>query len=581
MKRKINQLVNPTIQNVKKIKRENNNWFSPSSLRNCIMDNALIDYLNIYKIDGIKQSSNFTKLIMNSGIKFEQVVMQKIGEMFPPNDIKTIYNGHIPDFNENCYEYYRETIKAIEAGFPIIYQGVLINEKEKLYGTPDLIIKGTHINKIYNKQILCNNNSTNLNSYYIMDIKFSTINLLVDLLHIGNDVKVKYYKSQVWIYTNALNIIQENPVNIGFILNRGWNGSVSGHALGSNNCFDRPGIIDYSNNDIDIINIVNKAVKIKNDIVNNGSSFILDPPSQHYLWPNMCIPEEYNGGWNKYKQELAQKLGEITLLHNCGKFHRETAHDKGIFSIYDPKCSSAALGINSAQKTLIDRIITTHQSNKLINIYDNQIIKNELINIDTVDLYVDFEIANNIVFEDFTSIPYSSTKSIVYLIGVGWESYNNQWNYRYFTVNKFTIENEREMFINFLNFVKKFNNPRLIHWGHVERTTTTKLFNNHSIYNSDYLLKWYDLNLLFKSGTVLIKDIFKFGLKDIGHAIGINWNIDNGGETLVVIKECYELTIKNDILLNQIDKYQNTIIYNEMDCKSMWIIIKAIKNNSN
>ena len=42
-----------------------------------------------------------------------------------------------------------------------------------------------------------------------------------------------------------------------------------------------------------------------------------------------------------------------------------------------------------------------------------------------------------------------------------------------------------------------------------------------------------------------------------------------------------KIEIKNDISLNQIDKYQNTIIYNEMDCKSMWIIIKAIKNNLN
>jgi hypothetical protein len=583
MKRKFDQLINvQTIKNAKKIKSGNKNWFSPSSLRNCIMDNALIDYLNIYQSANGKGVSDFTKFIMNSGIKFEQVVMQKIGEMFPPHDIKTIYNGHIPNFNETCQKLYIETIKAIEAGYPIIYQGVLINEKEKLYGTPDLIIKGTHINKIYDKQILSNDDSLKLNSYYIMDIKFSTITLLTDLLHIGNDTKTKYYKSQVWIYTNALNIIQENPVNIGFVLNRGWNASITGHGLGSNNCFDRPGVIDYSDNDSEIIDIVKHAIRIKNDIINNGSTFTLDPPSRHYLWPNMCVPDEYNGGWSKVKEELAHKLGEITLLHNCGRAQREIAHDKGIFSLFDPKCSAAALGIKSNQRTLIDRIIATHKSNKLINVYDKQYILNNFKDsLDSVDLYVDFEVANNIVFEDFANIPYSTRKSIVYLIGVGWESYGNQWNYRHFTVDKFTLEDEREMFLNFLKFTKKFSNPRLIHWGHIERTTTTKLFNNHSIFNGDYPLNWYDLNMVFKSGVVLIKDIFKFGLKDIGHALGINWNIDNGDDTLIVIKECYDLSTKNNISLSQIDKYQNTLIYNEMDCKSMWIIIKTIKDNLN
>lgn len=61
----------------------------------------------------------------------------------------------------------------IKKGIPIIYQGVLHDQKNKVYGLPDLIVRGDFINKIFNAEIDVYTDKKSINNYpyYIIDIK--------------------------------------------------------------------------------------------------------------------------------------------------------------------------------------------------------------------------------------------------------------------------------------------------------------------------------------------------------------------------------------------------------------------------
>ena len=166
---------------------------------------------------------DFSEFISNQGVNFENNIIKFIINKYP-DWVKKIAN-YREGFSMTKYE---ETQVAMKKGVPIIYQAVLQDKQNKIFGIPDILIRSDYINKFIPNSIPLEyenikspllGNNVNYH-YYVIDIKFSTLQLDKDGEFLLNSNELPAYKSQVCIYNIALGRMQGLTPNYGFILGR-------------------------------------------------------------------------------------------------------------------------------------------------------------------------------------------------------------------------------------------------------------------------------------------------------------------------------------------------------------------------
>jgi hypothetical protein len=229
------------------IKKQKHNLISATRISNSIKNDKIIDYLDILYENGFGVSENLSTCrkrtrsndntidfaeksiykkkktsfdyIVEAGYLFENDIINKIKYLMNTNgEINKLIDINEKDININC----SKTIQTIiNNKHSIILGSVLINSSNNTWGKPDLIVKGSWINKYIHDNII----GINVNKWYIIDIKSSTIHLINGGEDISSKLLYSVYKSQIYIYTQALNYLlneygQNNQVSMGFILGK-------------------------------------------------------------------------------------------------------------------------------------------------------------------------------------------------------------------------------------------------------------------------------------------------------------------------------------------------------------------------
>lgn len=569
MKRKRNILENITNNICKKSKIDSefnkNEFVSPSHLKNYVLKDPIIDYLEYYKINSLKKKKiikrkkhNFENFIKNKGIEYEKKVMEK----FINKSI--VISGPVNS------ESYNKTIDALNNKNAIIYRGVLFNEIDKTYGCPDLIINGAKLNELFNE-------NEPIDKYYIIDIKFSCIKLSADKSYILNNDMVSTYKTQILLYTKALNLLLDQNVNKGFILAKKYLSESKGvkDIVFNNNC-NILAPIKYDTIDNNYHNILNNAINWVFRVRNEGSQWKLLPkPSIDELYPNMSNNKD--GKWRTIKKEIAEEINELTLLVNVGYEQRKNAFNKKVFSYKDSKCNSVILGLNGKKGIIVDKIISINSSNDLIR---PSKIKYSLSNWrklkkNQMEFYLDYETTTD--FEEL---------NFIFMIGVGFINVKNKWEFKCFVAKDNTLNSQIELFNNFWEFIngvlKKYNKKEgvFIHWTCAEQVFFNKIRNIIKCKNKIFL----DLHQLFISEPIVIKGAFNYSLKTIANKmhehkmIKTKWNdsskCSNGLDALVIAHELYKN--KSNILLKDMKEIS---YYNQVDCKVLYEILNYLRTN--
>ena len=177
----------------KNVEFDINTWISPSSLRNYIMNDPILDWIKMYGhhyTHNIIDNDQFTKFIMNKGVEFENEVYKLIKKKIP--NIVQVSNCREDIINP---EKAKETEDLMMKGVEIIYQGVLHNPINKTYGCADLIVRSDIINKIVPNTLsdlelyIKGPRLRGKYHYRVIDIKYHTLNLKANgltLLNSGN-----------------------------------------------------------------------------------------------------------------------------------------------------------------------------------------------------------------------------------------------------------------------------------------------------------------------------------------------------------------------------------------------------------
>ena len=539
---------------------------SPSHLRNYILNDPLIDYLEYYKINTINETPNrertnsivsndFEEFIKLKGIDFEKKIMDQF-----KYKIFTV-DGIISE------ETYLKTVNALKNNEPIIYQGVLFDFKNRTYGRPDLIIRGDFLKKIFNEVVKDN-------VYYIIDIKFSTINISSCEKYITNSNGVAVYKCQILVYMNAINEILNQTNNLAFILGKRYSITKNGNKNTIyNDNYSKVAKINYETNDLKYKLVVKNAINWIFKLRSEGSKWKLLPkPSVNELYPNMSNSKD--GKWRPLKKELAEKIKELTLIVNVGYTERVNAFSKNIYSYDDPSCNAYVLGIKGSKVKLVDDLIKINSSSCLDIIRPDKIKFNNTNWRKCLDHQMEF-------FLDYETTTDFDRDNFIFMIGIGFSQI--KWNFKCFITKDKSKESQKEMFNQFWDYINnkliEMNKKEaiFIHWTDAEPSFYNRAQKEFNLPNKNFL----DLYKVFIKEPIVIKGALNYSLKTIANAmyklklINTFWDSNskcsNGLDALVQANKIYYENVE----VNNMLEISN---YNEIDCKVLCEILEYLRN---
>jgi hypothetical protein len=589
-------------------RRQLTNWnemISASSIRNYILEDPLLDWLKYYSISNLndipKEKINYNNYNNNNKntLSFNNFIMEQ-GNLFEKN----VYNLLINKFdvvqvsynNESqSYEKYMETIDYMKKGVNIIYQGVLHDYKNKLYGVPDLLIRTDKFNEIFNKNLIIPTNNKSLIKYHyvVVDIKHSTINLNCNQTFIRDTNSIPAYKGQILIYNRILSNILGYELKLGFILSKKINYTKNNINYSCDNFMENISVIDYNGNDKYYKATVDKAIQWIRRMRTEGHTWKLLPkPTVPELYPNM--KNDKDDGFRLIKFELANNINEITNIWWCSYKKRQLAHSKKVYKWNDIKFNAELIDIkdNKTADTLNNILnINRNNSNKIRTV---DLIKNNDWRCDNniMEFYIDFETMNNNIGQVEVD-----GNNIIFMICIGWDNNNlenNNWEYKTFMINSNNDDDEllmiKSMWELINNKMAEFNKTdyTFIHWTGAEITFYNKFLDKHPFNNSIQLNKFksFDLHKLFLNNNIVVKDALNFSLKSVANAMHKNGLINtcwdkkssctNGLQAMFLAYNLY----KNNVYIDENNNIMKEIIrYNIIDCQVMYEMLSYLRIN--
>lgn len=259
-------------------------------------------------------------------------------------------------------------------------------------------------------------------------------------------------------------------------------------------------------------------------------------------------------------------VSETSLL-GCSSEHFDNLREQQIYSIQDPRCTAATLGVSDWYKDLVDKILETQRGTE--NIQPTNIV---FPTHEKRSLYVDFETIPALINDPIDSLT-CTRHDYLFMIGIGMEI-DGTWQYREITAKEMTEAEERRIVEEFFQII--FETPSVVyHWYKAEPKMLADMCRRHKISVPD--IEWMDLHQYFKSVPITIKGCLDYSIKSVAKAmythgmIETTWDGDltNGMECASTAYLWYHKKLSDRVM-------DDIIYYNEVDCKVMWEIVKCL-----
>ena len=576
------------------------NWISATHTRNYMLKDPLLDWLNLHgESKGfvrdshtnteLQNSLDFTRYIMEKGNEFEKYIVENLKEKHGDNFV-TVDNT--PEFpvQKKYIRQIKKTYDLMTKGVKIIYQGLVFNPDNKTFGYPDLIVRSDYLNDLVDKKVISSEKSkkgckfSSSWHYRAVDIKFTTLKLKVDGKNLLNSGSIPPYKAQTYIYNQAIGYMQHLVPRKAYLLGRGW--STSKDEV--RDPFDKLAQVDFFGDDIEVKEDVAAALEWIRDVRNEGESWTVFPPSRPELYPNMNN-DAYD--WSKTKKNIAENLGEITSIWNCGVKNREIAHENGVFEWTNRKCSSKILGVNGkVNAPMVDQILKTNRGGEKYTV-DSMALEfsaPKWRNVEGCKFFIDFETVSNI-----NNVKSSEDTGMIFLIGCGRDDEKNNWEFKSFITDSLTLEEEKKIILEFLNYIESIcgdsRNCNLYHYSFAETTHFKKALTRHSIVPT-IDINWIDLLKVIKDSKFIVKGSLDFSLKSVVKALSeqdmIVYNYDNcftvgdGCDAMIAGFLANDIAQTQNKSMKEIELIKCVESYNEIDCLTLLQLLNTLSITS-
>ena len=567
-------------------------WVSATAVKNYNIKDPSIDWIHLhYKNKNhchINRENAQLSILFKMGNKFESTVINYIRKKYPTK-VKRVANG-----KDDIY-------KMDSANITLKYM------QNCTFGAADILVRSDWINRLFDIHIISESEKTlhapklkGQYHYLVIDIKWSTMHLCSNGTTIRNSQLYPAYKGQLAIYTAALGQLQGYTPNKAYIMTKSWKYTTRGTVHTGHSCFDLLGVVDYSGFDKKWLDTTHDAIKWIRDVRCEGSKWSYNPPTRKELYPNMC--NKYDVPYHRIKQEIADELDELTQIWMVGVKHREQAHASGVYRWSDPKCNSKVLGMRGPKLgPVVDKILEINRSNSKLILPDK--VHNNDYGWQTksnIEYFVDFETISGCFYNtDIDPLDSKTDNHVIFMIGVGY--FDREWKYKTFSMKYFSIQEEKRVIQEFIDFISRGSIPSLYHWGHAEQSMFKHACMRHKLW-FDYISNkahWIDMCKIFKDEPIVIHGVKGFGLKGVARAmhrhgwISTEWDTTGPGSGLAAMHQAIEYYkfidryskidtktyLDREMFESYVERFNKIVAYNEVDCKVLWEILTYIRTH--
>ena len=341
--------------------------YSISKFFNYVQKDTLIDWLEKYGVSqGFKkENSQKQKELFASGVNLEAQVVEMLKAKINMTDLT-----HLKFKNHTHRD---RTAKMINEKKEFIYQGLLCGlESEYVnsqpYGIPDIIMRKDIFDNLTENVFQSQDKAEN--NYVVVDIKKS-LKLNKNMTVSKSTNNYKWLEFQLCSYELFLSKLTNRlPQDVYVMSLDKENNLITGK-------------IKFVEPDI------KEAIQYLTELEENGWKWIPYPkPSCDYMYPNMN--NKYDFSWRKVKQDIAFRIGELTLLPYVSVDARKQLWNKDIRSFNQENCVDEICQIAKIPPYVPEVVRANQMEGSELNVNDVKQDLNFLIN-DRPCIYVDME----------------------------------------------------------------------------------------------------------------------------------------------------------------------------------------------
>jgi len=477
-----------------------------------------------------------------------------------------------------------ETIAHLYSGTPLIAKPALWWAPERIYGVPDLIAHTSWISERFpqlitqyeRESIPVNVDSPSKPGHYVVfDIKFTT--------RLEETEKKRDFANcaaQVRIYSFVLGCLQGLVPRNGYLFTRDHLTAPLPVRVTS--------IVNAPLDD-DLAAYRNQFAEIKL----NGSKY--RPWRDKIVNSNISNDDER---WQTAKDLIAREKypgRDPTLLYQVSPSVREELGAMGFASLdsmlsVDParvpfeKCK----GLGPKRSQTMRCILEANRAGAAIRPTASTVPVQK-----DHEFFVDFEYLVNVNVDFEKQWPTLQGCEMVLMIGMGWNT-DKGWSFRSFVAEAENAEEERKMFLRFLELLNQetqgaLTDPTksaLYHWTGAEVWQARRAANRNSLAADHQLrmLPWFDLQKYFVEGAAALPGAWSHGLKEVARALGqlntelaVQWpgNLDEGLRAMVMGWRAYSNS--NPLNSEEMGLLQE---YLEVDCAALSKVLKWMRSAS-
>jgi predicted RecB family nuclease len=540
-------------------------WISGTALYNILLNDHLQEWVKIHSPEQIGERGLFLETLMNSGKEFEKTIFSLLENKIGNQPVAFFPN-----------QYHREMIDDVRRAMieqkVVLFSPSVYSSTLKFYGVPDLLIRVEDVNQIVPDCLTPEEIEQYKHGYLIIDVKFMTLPLSADGIHMVNSGHLPAYKGQLYIYHSIIREISENiglpVVPFACLLGRAAKQTTKGETYYYES-FEKMGRVDFTDRDKHVPTAVENGVEWVRECRKNGQDWLEDLEEHPELYPNMKAHGE-----NSFKAGFAEALGEITSLWYCGLKERQKAFQQGIKSWKDENFTSQTVGFKGDRAKVLDAILEVNRGNDLILPLKMTKMIKAIQRVNQKEFFVDFE-----------TIPEFLGEERIFMISAGWIEYDldleEHWRCETFVLESLSDESEMKMAREFLQLIG--DDSELYHWADAEFHIWENFCIRHRKYNDPQFHirdRWTDLLFVFKQEPIAVKGAFNFSLKSIVKALSATIGLSYQGE----VKDGLTAAVHAVNHYAQFQRYQPTpemreiVKYNQLDCEALWKILGLLRD---
>jgi putative phage-type endonuclease len=592
--------------NIWAAENNSNTWVSQKDIRNYVVDDVFLDIVSSNHITyhtHMDQPSTFIELVAKRNKSMKDDIISIWKKVFTvkcimehPGTYK--YSNVVP-----CIKY-KTTIQAMKLGYKIIQNAVLHNTHNHTFGVADMIVRSDILQSMFSNELQvvnCNPDKcvgTQLDTpfhYVILSVNDIKLPLSCDGVHVRNTPTTKVKKCELYILNEALGCMQGYTQPSCYMMSSRWSYTHKTIEYTGNSCFDRLGVIDFSDRDESLVGIVQDAITWVRELRSKDTTYNISKPNYEACYPNMCQTSDYP--YHSLKSSTAKTNGEITSVWCCNTKHRRNAIENGVYSWTDPLCNVDTMGVEGVYyRERVQGILDiNHQETDIIRRLTNvDPVHDDIIHIRGVrDYYFDFETTTIHSRTILGNNSITTETTLIAMIGCGWANEQGEWEFRSFVVDSLSISGERTMmqsFYDFLSSMGESKSQRFVHWGHAEKTNLRDVLKRHSNHTW-HMLELFDMCSYFKKYIVVVKGALTYGLKNIVSALHKNgvikhvWDHESdctsGMDAMVQFLQIRDEVMEQHIPFSEHDMMGVIRSYNEIDCRVLYDILSYIRTEFN